>query len=162
MKQCKNAPLRALLSVMDMRTDLTAVPHAGLGYHFLRVYTCTNPWSLEVVKKKGGQRLKTRSVRQVDGVPCVTAATLGTLSWRFWAWLHAIRKETQVRHWTSPVISVPPQKPLRWTVTSVGETVPLPKNEKTSAIRLDPCDYKGHTHTHTPPQREASGRFRNP
>ena len=22
---------------MDMRTDLTAVPHAGLGYHFLRM-----------------------------------------------------------------------------------------------------------------------------
>ena len=22
---------------MEMRTDLTAVPHAGLGYHFLRV-----------------------------------------------------------------------------------------------------------------------------
>ena len=24
-------------TLMDMRTDLTAVPHAGLGYHFLRV-----------------------------------------------------------------------------------------------------------------------------
>ena len=22
---------------MDMRTDLTAVPHAGLGFHFLRI-----------------------------------------------------------------------------------------------------------------------------
>ena len=24
-------------TLMEMRTDLTAVPHAGLGYHFLRV-----------------------------------------------------------------------------------------------------------------------------
>ena len=24
-------------ALMEMRTDLTAVPHAGLGYHFLRV-----------------------------------------------------------------------------------------------------------------------------
>ena len=37
--------------------------------------TRTNHWILEVFKKKGGQKLKTRSVRQVDGVPCVTAAT---------------------------------------------------------------------------------------
>ena len=28
-------------ALMDMRTDLTAVPHAGLGYHFLRVQVRT-------------------------------------------------------------------------------------------------------------------------
>ena len=27
---------------MDMRTDLIAVPHAGLGFHFLRVPVRTN------------------------------------------------------------------------------------------------------------------------
>ena len=42
---------------MDMRTDLTAVPHAGLGYHFLRVQV-GNHWSLGVLKRRNGPKRK--------------------------------------------------------------------------------------------------------
>ena len=42
---------------MDMRTDLTAVPHAGLGYHFLRVQV-GNHWNLGVLKRRSGPKRK--------------------------------------------------------------------------------------------------------
>ena len=32
---------------------------------------------------------------------------------------------------------------------------PAKTKSKISTIRLDPCDFKGHTHTHTPPRSEA-------
>ena len=43
---------------MDMRTDLTAVPHAGLGYQFLRIQVSKNHWGLGVFKRKWGPSLK--------------------------------------------------------------------------------------------------------
>ena len=59
-------------TLMDMRTDLTAVPHASLRN--------PNPErsrkvlkSLGVFKRKRGQKLKTGPIRQGDVVPCVTA-----------------------------------------------------------------------------------------
>ena len=61
---------------MDMRTELIAVPHAGLGFHFLRVPVGSHR-ILEVLKGKEAQstRRGRRSGRS-DGVPCVTAANL--------------------------------------------------------------------------------------
>ena len=44
-------------TLMDMRTDVTAVPHAGLGFHFLRV-TVENQRILGVFKRRGGPKGK--------------------------------------------------------------------------------------------------------
>ena len=43
---------------MDMRTDLTAVPHAGLGFHFLRV---------QVRKPKKEEEVHPAEVPKVSG-----------------------------------------------------------------------------------------------
>ena len=86
-------------TLMDMHTDLTAVPHAGLGFHFLRTRIRTTGASGSS-KRKNGQRLKTRSVRQGDGVPCVTAAALA-LYQNFKNW--QARRVDQTRY---PVIVV--------------------------------------------------------
>ena len=50
-------------------------------------------------------------------------------------------------------ISTATWKPLRWpTVTSsAGQTVPLLKTKQIT-IQKNPCDYKGHTHTHASPR----------
>ena len=40
---------------MDMRTDLTAVPHAGLGFHFLRVRVRRPEKEVEVHQVQHGQ-----------------------------------------------------------------------------------------------------------
>ena len=60
---------------MDMRTDLTAVPHACLRN--------PNPErsrkvlkSLGVFKRKCGPKREAKPIRQSDDVPCVTAAAL--------------------------------------------------------------------------------------
>ena len=60
---------------MDMRTDLTAVPHASLRN--------PNPEksrkvleSLGFFKRTCGPKRKAKAIRQSDGVPCVTAAAL--------------------------------------------------------------------------------------
>ena len=42
---------------MDMRTDVNAVPHAGLGFHFLRV-PVGNQRNLGVFKRRDGQKEK--------------------------------------------------------------------------------------------------------
>ena len=62
-------------TLMEMRTDLTAVPHASLRNR--------NPersrkalTSLGVFKRKCGPKRKAKPIRQSDGVPCVTAAAL--------------------------------------------------------------------------------------
>ena len=47
-------------TLMDMRTDLIAVPHAGLGFHFLRV-PVGNHRILEVLKGKVAQSARSRS-----------------------------------------------------------------------------------------------------
>ena len=51
-------------TLMDMRTDLTAVPHAGLGYHFLRVQVRT-PGSWRSSREK---RAKLASRKRNDRV----------------------------------------------------------------------------------------------
>ena len=54
---------------MDMRTDLTAVPHVGLGYHFLRV-PVRNHRILGVFKRKGGPKRKIEVGDQVEVTAC--------------------------------------------------------------------------------------------
>ena len=50
-------------TLMDMRTDVIAVPHAGLGFHFLRVQVRKpkkeeEVHPAEVPKVSGGQQLQ--------------------------------------------------------------------------------------------------------
>ena len=71
-------PLTNPSTLMDMRTDLTAVPHAGLGFQFLRVHWYTyeplDPGGLqEEVRPKKEEDRSTN--RQVDVVACKSAAT---------------------------------------------------------------------------------------
>ena len=47
-------------TLMDMRTELKAVPHAGLGFHFLRVPVGSHR-ILEVLKGKEAQSTRSRS-----------------------------------------------------------------------------------------------------
>ena len=54
------------------------MPHAGLGYHFLRVQV-GNHWILEVFKRKEGPKRKIEGgerVEQVDGGPLTSANAL--------------------------------------------------------------------------------------
>ena len=44
-------------TLMDMRTDLTAVPHAGLGFHFLRVEVRKPEKEVEVQQVQQGHRV---------------------------------------------------------------------------------------------------------
>ena len=53
------------LTLMDMRTDLTAVPHAGLGYHFLRVQVREPEKEVEVQQVQRGHKGK-RNHRTID------------------------------------------------------------------------------------------------
>ena len=62
-------------TLMDMRTDLTAVPHACL-----RNPNPERPRkvlkSVGVFKRKCGPKREAKPIRQSDDVPCVTAAAL--------------------------------------------------------------------------------------
>ena len=81
---------------MDMRTDLTAVPHASLGYHFLRVQVKQNGgWgSSNGSEAQSASTKSTSSDRQDDGGPC-TSAELN--SWPPAASYNAPRCTKQVR-----------------------------------------------------------------
>ena len=63
---------------MDMHTELKAVPHAGLGFHFLRV-PVGNQRSLGVFKRKGGPKRKATTKRQSDVVARKSAELTSTL-----------------------------------------------------------------------------------
>ena len=60
-------------TLMDMRTDVNAVPHTSLGYHFLRVQVRTiGAWrSSKGEGAKVGQKLKTERDEQVEMTSCV-------------------------------------------------------------------------------------------
>ena len=56
---------------MDMRTDVNAVPHAGLGFHVLRVQVRKPKKEVEVLpaevsKVSGGQQLQKKSIDRAD------------------------------------------------------------------------------------------------
>ena len=73
---------------MDMRTDVIAVPHAGLGFHFLRIQVRRPRKEVEVhlaevPKVAGGQQLQKKkhrsSERQGDDVACTSAELISPL-----------------------------------------------------------------------------------
>ena len=56
---------------MDMRTDVNAVPHAGLGFHVLRVQVRKPKKEVEVLpaevsKVSGGQQFQKKSIDRAD------------------------------------------------------------------------------------------------
>ena len=54
---------RVTHTLMDMRTDLTAVPHAGLGFQFLRVHVRTKgSWR----SSRGSRAQKEEDERRAD------------------------------------------------------------------------------------------------
>ena len=113
-------------TLMDMRTDLTAVPHAGLGYHFLRVHVRTpGAW-----RSSKGRVAQSVSRKRSDRLTSRRAS---------------VRVDDQ---------STPPSS-YRSFVACGGYDEPYAP-AKCETIQKNPCDYKGHTHTHTPPQREAN------
>ena len=72
--KCK--PARAHTHTLTlMHTELKAVPHAGLGYHFLRVQVKPNGgWgSSNGSEAQSASAKSTSSRRRDDGGPCVTA-----------------------------------------------------------------------------------------
>ena len=58
-------------TLMDMRTDLTAVPHAGLGFHFLRVPGPSEPGGLEEEVRPKAQGRRRRTGRNDDDRSCL-------------------------------------------------------------------------------------------
>ena len=132
---------------MDMHTELKAVPHASLrnpnpekSRKVLR--------NLGVFKRNGGQSLKSTTKRQSDdGRTCLPSEVLGLAS------CHSEDSENgrYVVLASQNYITVR-QMRLRWLETSEAHSSPLLKKKNT--IRLDPCDYKGHTHTRLPKGRQ--------
>ena len=122
---------------MDMRTDLTAVPRASLRN--------PNPErsrkvlkNLGVCKRKWGQKPKAKADRLGDGVSCVTAAALA---------LYQRLKIVQVQ-----VVDQTTHPPKCHSF--VGLDRQIGSSPLTKTIQKNPCDYKGYTHTHTPPRRQ--------
>ena len=120
---------------MDVRTDLTAVPHASLGYHFLRVQ----------VKPNGGWGSSNGSEAQ-------SASTKSTSSDRQDDELKGINGH-QLR------LTMHPGAPSRYVFTTawMGLRWPMPSKiiqvsmgplleKQQQTIHMDPCDYKGYTH----------------
>ena len=124
-------------TLMDMRTDLTAVPHANLGYHFLRVQVKPNGgWgSSNGSEAQSASTKSTSSDRQDDGGPCTSAELKGING-------HQLR------------LIMRPGAPSRYVFTTawMGLRWPMPSKcpwalclKQNKTIQRNPCDYKGHT-----------------
>ena len=129
----ENGPLLIPHTLIDMRTDLTAVPHARLRH--------PNPERtrkvlkiLEVFKRTCGPKVKAKSIRQSDGVPCVTAAALA---------LYQRLKIVQVQ-----VVDQTTHPPKCHSFVGLDRQIGSCSLQK-KTIQKNPCDYKGQTHTHT-------------
>ena len=71
---------------MDMRTDLTAVPHAGLGFHFLRVHVrTTGSWGSSRGSRAQKQKKRTADEQADENLELCNSS-------RFLAWPHAMQK----------------------------------------------------------------------
>ena len=117
---------------------LTAVPHAGLGYHFLRVQVrTTDPEGLQKEKWPNAEETKRRSrVEQDDGGQCTSAALISPLRkikncYCRYVWL--IRPD--IRMYCGRFVGP--------SLTAHGWS---PCWRKRKTIQKNPCDYKGHTH----------------
>ena len=136
---------------MDMHTELKAVPHAGLGFHFLRV-PVGNQRILGVFKRKSGpKRKETNDDRGSNRLTAVRARLQNSLALYQKIGVKACQRHNQA--------GTSRRRPFRISATlqpsSLGNQLqrgiaPLLHNEETKAktIRKDPCDSKGYTHTH--------------
>ena len=136
---------------MDMRTDLTAVPHASLGYHFLRVQVKPNGgWgSSNRSEAQSASTKSTSSDRQSDGGPCTSAQLKGING-------HQLR------------LTMRPGAPSRYVFTTawMGLRWPMPSKcpwalclKQNKTIQKNPCDYKGRTHSSEMYEIREIGRF---
>ena len=124
---------------MDMRTDLTAVPHASLRNPKPRKVLK----NLGVCKRKWGQKLKAKADRQGDGVSCVTAAALALYQRLKIVQVQVVDQTTHPPKCHNSFVGLDRQ---------IGSSTPAVKSKAkpNQIIRKDPCDSKGCTHTHTP------------
>ena len=111
---------------MDMHTELKAVPHASLGYQFLRVQVKPKGgWG--VVKRNGGQSLKSTTRRQGnDGRTCLPSEVLGLAS------RHSEIGKLQVRE--SDQLSYPVRQVA--SLDMVPERTPCPPAEELKNSKL--------------------------
>ena len=117
------------------------MPHAGLGYHFLRVQVrATDPGGLQKEKWPKAEEANRRSrVEQDDGGPCTSAKLTSTL-------LHFSAKiKSQQVHRADQALLPRCKVALLGAVPCICCAPLLNTNHFT--IQKKPCDYKGHTHT---------------
>ena len=143
-------------------TELKAVPHAGLGFHFLRVQVRKPEKEEEVQQVQQGHKVW-RNHRTIDRQNDVVRSHLqiktktlcNTMSWGSGLSLVPFRwKFKQVRQsgqlwfhqikWASSLVAVPSDLPLPPAINQIK-------------IQKDPYDSKGYTHT--PPRGEANIRL---
>ena len=128
-------------TLIEMHTDVNAVvPHASLGYHFLRVQVRTiKAWGLQKEERPKAQETNRRSrVEQDDSVPCATADA-SALYQNICICRDEAGYPTRLRSF------------VRHGLQS-GAVSPCNKKEvkrTTSTIQVDPCDFKGRAHTHS-------------
>ena len=118
-------------------TELKAVPHAGLGYHFPRVQVKPNGgWGSSNGSEAQSASTKSMSSdRQDDGGPCTSAELKGING-------HQLR------------LTMRPGAPSRYVFTTawMGLRWPMPSKcpwapcQQEKTIQRNPCDYKGYTH----------------
>ena len=126
------------------------MPHAGLGFHVLRVPVRTNgAW-----RSSRGTEAKVSSRRRSDKVTTVVLVCRV----RFLAQPHAIQKIGKLQVRERDQLSYPVRQVA--SLDMVPERTPWSpaensKTPKARTIRKDPCDSKGYTHTHTEPHSGA-------
>ena len=135
---------------MDMHTDLIAVPHAGLGFHFLRVRVrTTEPRGLQEEIGPKSQDRRRRSSRHDDvrsGLPNVaTCEVLGLAS------CHSEDSENGRYVWLiRPDIRMYCGRFVGPSLTAHGWSPCC----KTKQMQKHPYDSKGDTHTRLPEGRQ--------
>ena len=144
---------------MDMRTDLTAVPHAGLGFHFLRVHVrTTGSWR----SSRGSRAQKEENERRTNRLTTFRSHLQfqeNIKSSRFLAWPLAIRKFGKLQVRPAGQAGYPISLVASLDTVPVKCCVPLLQTKilKARTVQKDPCDSKGYTHT--PPRGEAKLRL---
>ena len=123
---------------MIWRTELKAVPHASLGYHFLRVQRI-----LEVFKRRRGQKRKSRSKRQMTTYVHVCGMQLALYDSPL-----QMLKFKQVHRADQALLPAQVDSFVGCSLHCALHPPARQNENKNKTIQEDPCDYKGHTHTH--------------
>ena len=136
---------------MDMRTGLTAVPHPGLGFHFLRV-PVGNQRTPGVFKRRSGpKRKETNDDRGSNRLTTVRAHLQNSLALYVKIGVKACQRHNQAG--TSRRRSLPDISHIAALFigqsTATWDCPPAAKRKtlKARTIQKDPCDSKGYTHT---------------